>query len=156
MTNECAIAELDNGTVVMNARDYVGQASHTAHRSISWSNDGGESLSAGYLAPSLPDPIVEGAMAADAAGKLLVFTHPNSEATRDHMTAFSSADGGVTWLPAVLLDAGASAYSSVVALRNGSYAVQFDVGTTHMHRCNAPPAGRGCGETFAIITFDAW
>ena len=93
-------------------------------------------------------------MATDAAGKMLVFSHPNSKTNRDHMTVFSSVDGGASWALAVLVDANSSAYSSIIALRNGSYAVQFDVGKTHMHRCSAPPAGRGCGESFAIITFD--
>ena len=55
-TNECALAELGNGTVVMNSRNYVGArsgglpggATHTVHRGISWSHDGGGSFSAAY------------------------------------------------------------------------------------------------------------
>ena len=31
-TNECAVAELPNGTVVMNARNYIGKANHTGNR----------------------------------------------------------------------------------------------------------------------------
>ena len=160
LTNECAIAELHNGTIVMNARDYVGQASQTAHRSISWSNDGGESLSPGYLTPSLPDPIVEGAMVTDAAGKMLVFTHPANPRNRDHETVFSSVDGGTSWAPAVLLDANSSSYSSLLLLPNGSFAVQYNTGSTHMHRCITPPqlpsgAFIGCGAQFGTITFEA-
>ena len=153
LTNECAVAELANGTIVVNSRDYLGQASHTTHRAMSWSNDGGETLSHVFRAPTLPDPVVEGAMATDAAGKTLVFTHPNSETQRSHMTVFTSGDGGATWAPRLMLDAATGGgYSSVIALRNGSFAVQHDFGITHMHRCSEPPDGRGCGEMFTVVT----
>ena len=159
-TNECAIAELDNGTVVMNSRNYVGEEAHDVHRGISWSHDGGDSFSAAYFPPSLPDPIVEGAMATDASGKMLVFTHPANPRNRDHETVFSSVDGGASWSPAVLLDANYSSYSSLARLPNGSFAVQYNTGSTHMHRCITPPqqpsgAYVGCGVQFATITFDA-
>ena len=54
-TNECSIAELKNGTLVMNSHNYVG---HPVHRFISHSHDGGESWPIGWLAHDLPDPIV--------------------------------------------------------------------------------------------------
>ena len=76
LTNECAVAEvwrppfafllfgskaagtrfaqLWNGTIVVNSRDYLGQKEHTTHRAISWSDSGGESLSHVFRAPSLP------------------------------------------------------------------------------------------------------
>ena len=57
--DECAIAELANGTLVLNARNYVGQAQQTVHRSIAWSHDGGRTFSPVYFAPTLPDPVVE-------------------------------------------------------------------------------------------------
>ena len=39
--DECAIAELPNGTVVLNARNYV-----NPHRAVSWSHDGGRTFGA--------------------------------------------------------------------------------------------------------------
>ena len=41
--NECAIATLPNNTLVMNARNYVGQADFTVKRAIMWSHDEGDS-----------------------------------------------------------------------------------------------------------------
>ena len=41
--NECAIATLPNNTLVMNARNYVGQANFTVKRAIMWSHDEGDS-----------------------------------------------------------------------------------------------------------------
>jgi sialidase-1 len=153
LTNECTVAELANGTLVMNSRDYLGQSAHTTHRAISWSTDGGETLSHVFRAPTLPDPVVEGAMTTDATGNTLVFTHPNSETQRSHMTVFTSLDGGASWESRLMLDAAkGGGYSSVILLRNGSFAVQHDFGSTSMHRCSEPPDGHGCGEKFAIIT----
>jgi sialidase-1 len=153
LTNECAVAELANGTLVLNSRDYLGQAAHTTHRAISWSNDGGETLSHAFRVPTLPDPIVEGSMTTDTQAKVLVFVHPSSEHTRDNITIFSSHDGGAKWEPRLLLDSHlGGGYSSVIALANGSFAVVHDVGSTHMHRCNQAPDGHGCGENFAVVT----
>jgi hypothetical protein len=70
------------------------------------------------------------------------------------MTVFSSNNGGLSWEPRLLLDANTSEYSSVISLPNGSFAVQYDVGRTHMHRCIEPPAGHGCGEEFSIFNID--
>jgi sialidase-1 len=157
-TNECAVAELSNGTLVVNARNYVGQESPSAptHRAISWSHDGGESLSDAYFPTSLPDPICEGAMATDATGEVLVFTHPKpspacrGQCARDHMTLFTSADAGINWQAAVLLEPSTVMYSSVILLPNGSFAVQYDVGQTHFHRC----VNKSCHEQFDIINLD--
>ena len=55
-------------------------------------------------------------MTTDASGKMLVFVHPANPHNRDHETVFSSVDGGLSWLPAKLLDANYSHYSGVVAL----------------------------------------
>eukprot|EP01052_Picozoa_sp_SAG31_P031943 SAG31_NODE_3447_length_4256_cov_2.948077_3_plen_299_part_00 len=151
-TNECAIAELSNGTLIMSSRNYV-RSRDGIHRAISWSHDGGESFTAAFLAPSLPSTPTEGGMTVDSSGNMLVYTHPANPNNRDHESVFSSVDGGASWQPALLLDANYSAYSSVIALSNGSFAVQYDSGSTHMHRCNAPPHGDGCYEQFAVITF---
>lgn len=35
-TNECSVAELANGTLVMNSRNYIGRETHSVHRGISW------------------------------------------------------------------------------------------------------------------------
>ena len=40
---ECSLAALPNNTVVLNARDYMGQLAHTVHRATMWSSDEGAS-----------------------------------------------------------------------------------------------------------------
>ena len=88
--DECAIAELPNGTVVLNARNYVNQSQQKVHRSIAWSHDGARSFSAVYFAPDLPDPVVEGSMILGNAtprslgvGQPLFFTNPASFVARE-------------------------------------------------------------------------
>jgi sialidase-1 len=127
-SNECSIAELFNGTVVMNSRNYVGQSKDTVHRYISHSHDGGDSFVVGWFAEDLPDPIVFSDLTSTTDGKTLLLTHPNSQSTRRNVSLFASADGGVEWSLAVQLESGPSQYSSVVMLPNGSVAVQSDAG----------------------------
>ena len=131
--DECAIAELENGTVVLNARNYVNQTSHTVHRSISWSDDGGRSFSPVYFAPALPDPVVEGSMIWGAStdpalgvGKPLFFTNPASEVAREDITLKMSMDGAASWSTVHLVQAGCGMYSSVVQFDDGSLGVQWD------------------------------
>ena len=60
--DECAVAELANGTVVLNARNYVNQSGQAVHRSVAWSVDGARSFTPVYFPWTLPDPVVEGSM----------------------------------------------------------------------------------------------
>ena len=50
------------GTIVLNASNYINQTANAVHRSIAWSHDGGRTFTPVYFAPTLPDPVVEGAM----------------------------------------------------------------------------------------------
>ena len=131
--DECAIAELANGTVVLNARNYVHQAQKTVHRSIAWSLDGGRSFTPVYFAPSLPDPIVEGAMIfgrytplALGVGQPLFFTNPASESAREDITLKMSVDGAAHWSTVRLVQKGCGMYSSVVQFTDGTLGVQWD------------------------------
>eukprot|EP00937_MAST-01D_sp_MAST-1D-sp2_P006576 g6576.t1 len=131
--DECAIAELGNGTVVINARDYVNQSAHTVHRSVAWSDDGGRSFSPVYFPLTLPDPVVEGSMvwgqhtdAALGVGQPLFFTNPASEVARQDITLKMSTDGAASWSTVHLVQAGCGMYSSVVQFDDGSLGVQWD------------------------------
>ena len=59
---------------------------------------------------------------------------------------------GIPWKVAVILDnrSSATTYSSVIQLRNGSYAVQYGVGATHGHKC----IDTSCHNEQAVVTFD--
>jgi hypothetical protein len=70
-TNECAIAELHDGTLVMNSRNYLAcpgppyngcgeHAGPQSRRAISYSNDGGESWNVSELVDDLPGLVLCG------------------------------------------------------------------------------------------------
>ena len=135
-SNECSLAELANGTIVMNARNYLDAKDGTqpckqpckVHRYIAHSYDGGESFEVGWFAQDLPDPIVFSDMTATADGRTLLLTHPPSESARRNVSLFASVDGGASWTLATQLEHGPSQYSSVAVLPNGSLAIQSDTG----------------------------
>ena len=131
--DECAIAELPNGTVVLNARNYINQSKQTVHRSIAWSDDGARSFSPVYFAPDLPDPVVEGSMILGSytnqslgVGQPLFFTNPASYVAREDITLKMSTDGAASWSTVHLVQRGCGMYSSVVQFRDGSLGVQWD------------------------------
>ena len=133
--NECAIASLPNGTVVMNARNYLGQANHSVKRALMWSHDEGVSWSAPYLNPDLPDPIVQGSMVAGShtplglgVGQPLFFTNAHSEWDRANDTLMMSTTGGATWQPLLRLQHGCSEYTGLVQFKDGRIGAGFDDG----------------------------
>eukprot|EP01052_Picozoa_sp_SAG31_P029926 SAG31_NODE_3022_length_4780_cov_10.130955_4_plen_366_part_00 len=131
--DECAIAELANGTVVLNARNYIHQQQKTVHRSIAWSHDGARTFTPVYFAPTLPDPVVEGSMifgqytpAALGVGRPLFFTNPASEVAREDITLKMSVDGALSWSIVHLVQKGCGMHSSIVQFKDGSLGVQWD------------------------------
>jgi sialidase-1 len=111
--NECAIAELDDGSLLLNMRNY--DRSKRA-RALSRSTDAGETWGTVRRDPALPEPICQASMVAIDEGRTLVFTNPASETGRVGMTARRSRDGGRTWSKGIVLHEGPSAYSSLATL----------------------------------------
>jgi sialidase-1 len=75
---------------------------------------------------------------------LLVFTNAASE-RRENLTVKLSSDGGATWTRGRAIHPGPAAYSTVIALRDGSLAVLYERGD------------RGPYERITFARFDlAW
>ena len=81
-----------------------------AHCGISWSHDGGKTFTEAYFAPSLPVRSSRAPRPSTALARCWSPRTPDIRRSRDHMTVLSSLDGGISWLPAALLDAVASEY----------------------------------------------
>ena len=111
--NECAVAELEDGSLLLNMRNY--DRSKRA-RALSRSTDAGETWGTVRRDPALPEPICQASMVAIDEGRTLVFTNPASETGRVGMTARRSRDGGRTWSKGIVLHEGPSAYSSLATL----------------------------------------
>ena len=126
-TNESAVVELTDGSLLLNMRSYAGQN----RRAVSVSRDGGESWSPPKLHHSLIEPVCQASMIryafgnAGSAGSLL-FCNPASTSARECLTVRASADDGDTWQRCTTVYAGSSAYSSMAVLPDGRVGILFE------------------------------
>ena len=114
--DESTLAELANGSVVINMRN--GKPSGCSCRLVAISHDAGETFSEPYHIPDLIEPGgCQGSLLRDSlTGPDLFFSNPSSTHGRVNMTVKRSSDGGATWPSAVVVYPGASAYSCLAAL----------------------------------------
>ena len=136
-TNETAIAELADGTLLLNARFITG-----TQRVISESKDGGETLREHRIDMTLIDVACQGSMLTatlpNNAGEALLFCNPAVKGIgfnrRTKLTLRLSRDGGRTWPHAVEIDSGPSAYSDIALLQDGkSVGVLYERGSKEYH-----------------------
>jgi sialidase-1 len=135
LANECSFAQLENRTLVMNSRNYIGQQTHSVKRAIMWSSDQGASWTEPYFNPDLPDPICEGDMVLGShtpptlgVGQPLLFTHPQSNLDRANGTLLMSITGGARWTPLLTYQNGCHSYSQMVQFKDGKLGIVFDDG----------------------------
>lgn len=125
--NECSVAELQRGRLLLNMRNY------DAHRfrRTSLSKDGGASWSALRPDTALPEPVCQASLVRlwDAGRKpVLAFSNPASQKERVNMTVRWSRDGGRSWEAPQVVHAGPSAYSNLVELPGGRLGLLFEGG----------------------------
>lgn len=127
-TNESAVAELKDGSLLLNMRSY-----HvTRRRAVQRSTDGGVSLGALAMDDTLIEPVCEASLVAGVpAGKRsngrLLFSNPAAE-TRSHMTVRLSLDDGRQWQASRLVYEGPSAYSSLAVLADRTVGLLYERG----------------------------
>jgi sialidase-1 len=127
-TNESAVAELRDGSLLLNMRSYRGQN----RRDIARSTDGGLTWSKAEPDPALIEPVCQASLIrAVRAGKRsdgrLLFSNP-ADTKRMRMTVRLSPDDGKTWPLSKVLHAGPAAYSSLAVLRDGSIGILYERG----------------------------
>lgn len=123
--NECTVAELADGTLMLNMRNY--DRSKKA-RKISFSKNGGKSWSDIQSAPPLVEPICQGSLLADNNGNTLYFINPASESSRSNIQLKISTDKGKTWQLKKLLFAGPAAYSDITKIDERNLGCLFEAG----------------------------
>ena len=123
--NECSVAELTGGRLMLNMRNYD-RTQKT--RKVSVSKDGGLSWSNIWSDPVLIEPICQGSLLYNPKGKVLYFTNPASEDKREKMTLRISYDEGKTWSLSQVLHDGPAAYSDLSVLRTGELACFYEAG----------------------------
>ena len=129
--NESTVAELTNGDVYLNTRNYDG----SYQRASATSSDGGETFGEKTIDWGLPDPRVQASIlryealdAGDDSNRLL-FSNPDSPANiRRNMTVRSSFDETQTWTEGKMIHRGPSAYSDMVKLQDGTIGLLYESG----------------------------
>jgi sialidase-1 len=124
--NECSVAELPNGTLMMNMRNYRKGA---RYRIVSTSTDGGMTWSAVYADSTLIEPRCQGSLVNDPGRKkpFLFFSNPADSSARKNMTLRKSPDNGKTWPYVFVVYPGPSAYSDL-AVVNKRIAILYESG----------------------------
>jgi len=128
--SESKVAELPDGTMVLNTRTFVMDGSSTRLRTRSFSHDGGLTWT-----PLENDPALR---AVSCNGSLLAVPHPTHKGQvillcsvpvgpkRTHGTVYVSFDGGQTWPVNRLIVPGVFAYSSLVLLPDGMVGLFYE------------------------------
>jgi sialidase-1 len=123
-TDESKCVELPGGVILQNMRN-------GPTRAVALSNDGGVTFGPVAHDSALIDPVCNAGITRYLHKKrdLLLFTNAAST-KRENLTLKVSADQGKTWTTDRILHEGPSAYSTLVALRDGSVAVMYECGET--------------------------
>lgn len=124
--NECAVAELPDGTLLLNMRNY----NAVRARQVARSRDGGTSWSDIAQDTTLIEPVCQASLSWVEIKKrkgYLLFSNPASSSKRVNMTLRRSFDSGTHWESYVLYE-GPSAYSSLAYTSSGEIACLFEAG----------------------------
>ena len=127
-TNESAIAELTDGSLLHNMRSYHKKS----RRAVATSKDGGLTWSSVKLDDALIEPVCQASLLRytwpENGGKSrLLFSNPAS-VKREKMTLRVSYDEGATWPVNRLIYDGPAAYSCLTVLPDQSVACLFECG----------------------------
>ncbi len=127
--NECEVAELSDGRLLLNMRNYD-RSQRTRQQAVSV--DGGMTWTGQSHVAELADPICQASLrrlswAGEGRQSVLLFANPAST-RRERMTLRASLDEGGTWPLSRLVDARPSAYSSLAVLKDGRIGLLYEVG----------------------------
>ncbi|MEN8229510.1 MAG: sialidase family protein [Bacteroidota bacterium] len=129
--NECTVAELSDGRLMLNMRNYDRSQKS---RKIAFSEDGGVTWSDIFADTTLIEPICQASLLLFSHEKeekhTLLFLNPADENKRQMMTLRSSGDEGSTWRGSLVLHEGPSAYSDLTRLSNGNLGCLYEAGNS--------------------------
>lgn len=126
--NECTVAELNNGLLMLNMRNYDRRQKN---RKVSISEDGGASWSDIRDDSSLLEPICQaGMLMFDIRGPrdVLLFLNPSDSLSRIKLTLKVSRDEGGSWQTLSVIHPGPAAYSDLVQISRKVVGCLYEAG----------------------------
>jgi len=123
--NECVVAELPDGKLLLNMRNYDRTQKS---RKISFSEDSGLTWSDIKSDTTLIEPICQAGLLYSEINETLYFLNPASKNSRINMTLKSSINSGKTWETVKVLNEGASAYSDITLINNSTLGCLYEGG----------------------------
>lgn len=134
--NECCVAELSDGTVMLNARS----PSKANRRLVTFSGDGATKWTKPKFDDALPDPVCMGSLLAVPDKKVLLFSNPDnleragaktppapgSGRDRKNVSVRLSTDDGKTWTAKQTVESGFSAYSDLARAKDGTILLFYE------------------------------
>lgn len=123
--NECTVAELPDGKLLLNMRNYDRTKKV---RKISLSEDGGLSWSDIQADTALIEPICQASLLCPGTQKTLYFLNPASTNSRTNMTLKASTNFGESWEIVQVLNSGASAYSDLTLINKNTLGCFYEGG----------------------------
>ncbi len=122
--NECQVAELSSGQLVLNMRNYDRTK---ACRQIAFSSDGGKTWTDQQFQDALVEPICQASIR--RAGGSLLFSNPSDPEHRVNLTIQLSHDDGNFWEVLYRLHPGPSAYSDLALISDDIAACLYERGS---------------------------
>jgi sialidase-1 len=125
--NECQVAELSDGRLLLNMRN---SQREIKERGISISSNGGKTWSGFHHDLALIEPICQASLLAITLDSkpALLFSNPADREKRRAMTVRLSTDDGKTWGTSRAIHDGPAAYSSLAELAPGEFACLYEKG----------------------------
>ena len=132
-TNESVALEAADGSVYLNCRNKNRLADGGNFRCITWSRDGGQTLSPIVHDAALPEPICQASvcrLSGTGAGERnrVLFSNPATRDGRQGMTVRVSYDECRTWPISRVLHAGPAAYSDLCVTQGGDILCLYERG----------------------------
>ena len=121
-TNESAVVELRDGSLLLNMRSYAGKN----RRAVAVSRDRGKSWDGQKADEALIEPVCQASLVRVGKDRLL-FSNP-AAVKRERMTVKVSRDEGKSWPVERVVHEGPAAYSSLAALRDGRVGLLYERG----------------------------
>ena len=127
-TNECEVAELENGDLMLNMRNH---GSARRERAVTISKDGGETWEKTVWDETLPEPqcmasLKRHSWTSGSRPGVLLFCNPASRRGRENLTLRASIDDGKSWSRQIPIKAGDAAYSHLAVLPDGTIAIAYE------------------------------